>query len=293
MAIKKAKEVDAELIMATDPDSDRVGLAVKNKQGEYTLLNGNQTGALLVNYVISRLNERNQLHENQFVVKTIVTTELIADIAENYNVECYHVLTGFKFIADIIKQLEGRKKFIAGGEESYGYLVGDFVRDKDAVIACALFAEIAAFAKHNNKSLYDLLLEIYLDYGLYNEALISVVKKGMKGSEQIKQIMDEYRNTPPATINNSEVMIIHDFWKQKSFDTLSQLRYDINLPQSNVLQFLLKDGSKISLRPSGTEPKIKLYISVKEPLVSKDDYESVYQKVQDKIQSIRKELNLE
>jgi phosphoglucomutase len=292
MALEKAKEVDADLVMATDPDSDRVGIAVKNRQGELEILNGNQAASLLINYLLNQWKEKGKLTGNEYIVKTIVTTELLADIAEAYGVECYDTLTGFKYIADKIKQLEGQKTFIAGGEESYGYLAGDFVRDKDAIISCVLLAETTAFAKETGKSLFDQLLDIYMEHGFFKEKLISVVKKGKEGEEEIRNMMDQFRNNPPDSINGSDLMLIHDYQKQKTFDQLSQLRYEIRLPKSNVLQFILEDGSKISMRPSGTEPKIKFYFSVNEKLEKREDYEKVNQMLDERIENIVKALKI-
>ena len=292
LALKKAKEIDADIVMATDPDADRVGIAIKNDRNEFVLLNGNQAAALLINYLISQWKATGKLKGKEYIVKTIVTSELLKDIADKFNVECFDVLTGFKYIADIIKLNEGKKKFIGGGEESYGYLAGEFVRDKDAVISCALLAETAAWAKNNEKTLYEELIDIYIEFGFYKEKLISIVKKGKSGSEEIKKMMDNFRNNPPQTINNSNVMLIHDFEKQKTFDQISHLRYDINLPKSNVLQFILKDGSKISVRPSGTEPKIKFYFGVQDKLEKREDFEQINNLLNDKIDNIIKSLNI-
>jgi phosphoglucomutase len=207
-------------------------------------------------------------------------------------VECYDTLTGFKYIAEQIKLFEGKKTFIAGGEESYGYLAGEFVRDKDAVISCALLAETTAFAKENGKSLFDQLVDIYLEHGFYKEKLLSITRKGKEGEEEIKRMMDGFRNNPPDSINGSDLMLIHDYLKQKTIDQLSHRRHKIILPQSNVLQFILKDSSKISMRPSGTEPKIKFYISVKEKLENRDNFEQVDRLLEDRIENIVKELNI-
>ncbi|MCK5029452.1 MAG: phospho-sugar mutase [Bacteroidales bacterium] len=292
LALLKAKEIDADIVMATDPDADRVGIAVKNNENEFVLLNGNQAASLLINYLISQWKIKGKLKGKEYIVKTIVTTELLKEIANKYEVETFDVLTGFKYIADIIKQKEGKKIFIGGGEESYGYLAGEFVRDKDAVMSCALIAEAAAMAKENGKTLYQELIEIYVEFGFFKEKLISVVKKGKEGSEEINKMMENFRNSPPQTINNSNVMLIHDFLKQKTFDQINHLRYDINLPISNVLQFILNDGSKISIRPSGTEPKIKFYFGVHEELQSKEDFDKVNKLLDEKIDSIIKSLGI-
>jgi phosphoglucomutase len=292
LALKLAQKIDADIVMATDPDGDRVGIAVKNNNNEFVLLNGNQAAVLLIDYLISQWHEKGKLKGKEYIVKTIVTTELLKEIADKYKVESFDVLTGFKYIADIINKNFGKKKFIGGGEESYGYLAGEFVRDKDAVMSCSLLAEIAAYTKNQNKSLYNKLIEIYSEFGFYKEKLISVVKKGKSGSEEIQKMMDDFRNNPPNSINNSTIMLIHDFEKQKTFDQISHLRYDINLPKSNVLQFIMQDGSKISIRPSGTEPKIKFYFSVNDKLELIEDFEKVNQELENRIDQIIKSLNL-
>lgn len=292
LAIEKAKELDAELVMGTDPDADRVGIVVKNSKGGFTLLNGNQTGVILMNYLITKWAEKGNLTGKEYIVKTIVTTELIKNIAVKHNIECFDVLTGFKYIAALIKQNEKNKIFICGGEESYGYLAGDFVRDKDAVISCALIAETAAWARDNSKSLFDVLLDIYLEYGFYKELLTSIYKKGKDGAEEIQRMMNKFRNTPPKLINNSKVVLIKDYLTQKETDILTGKQKNITLPKSNVLQFFLKDESKISIRPSGTEPKIKFYFSVKEKLNNKEDFEKVNKKSDERIDNyIAKLLN--
>ncbi len=292
LALKKAKEIDADIVMATDPDADRVGIAIKANNNEFILLNGNQVAALLLDYLINQWKEQGKLKGKEYIVKTIVTSEILKEIADKFKVECFDVLTGFKYIADIINKNFGKKKFIGGGEESYGYLAGEFVRDKDAVMSCALIAEVAAFVKNQNITLYEKLIQIYHEYGFYKEKLISIVRKGKSGAEEIQKMMDNFRNNPPETINNSNVMLIHDFLKQKTIDQISHLRYEINLPKSNVLQFILKDGSKISVRPSGTEPKIKFYISVNEKLETTDDYEKVNAILDKRIEKITKALNI-
>ncbi len=230
---------------------------------------------------------------NEFIVKTIVTTELLTEIAHHYNVEIFDVLTGFKFIADIIKQNEGHKKFIAGGEESYGYLISDFVRDKDAVISCCFIAEAAAWAANQGKSFYDILIDIYIKYGFYKEQLISITKKGIKGTEEIAQMMADYRNAPPQSINNSKVVKLIDYQSSIEHDFINNTSKTILLPKSNVLQFILEDKTKITVRPSGTEPKIKFYFSVKEKLDNKDNYQKVNAKIGDKLKLIVKSLNLQ
>lgn len=291
LAIDKAKEINADLVLATDPDADRVGIAVRDKKNNLILLNGNQTGSLIINYILTKWHENSKLTGKEFIVKTIVTSELITKIANFYNVQIYDVLTGFKFIADVIKQNEGKKTFITGGEESYGYLTGDFVRDKDAVISCSVIAEAFAYYANKGKSLYDALLDIYKINGFYKESLVSLVKKGKSGNKEIQKIMDNLRNNPPKIINNSEIIQINDFQKSVKLFTKENTKEKIFLPKSNVLQFITTDESKISVRPSGTEPKIKFYISVKTKLNSIQDFDSENDILDKKIEEIKKELS--
>lgn len=292
MAIDKATEIGADLVMATDPDADRVGIAVRDDKNEFTLLNGNQTAAILSHYLFTKWKENGLLDGNQFMVKTIVTSELLIDMANKYSIDTYDVLTGFKFIADIIKQLEGKKTFIGGGEESYGFLVGDFVRDKDAVSACAMVAETAVWAADQGMKLYDLLKQIYLEFGFYYETLISVVKKGKAGAEEIQAMMLDYRNNPPKMINNSAVISIKDYQKQVHYDLFNHTENPIDLPKSNVLQFFTADGSKISVRPSGTEPKIKFYFGVKTGLEKIEDFDKVHEELKGRIDQIIESMEL-
>lgn len=293
MAIKQAERVGADLVMATDPDADRIGIAVRDLNRNFILLNGNQTAALLTYYLLMKWQENGKLTGKEFIVKTIVTSEILKDIAGKFNVECFDVLTGFKWIADIIRQNEVKKIYIGGGEESYGYMVGDFVRDKDAVSACAIVAETAAWAATNGKTLYEMLTDIYLEFGLYKESLISVVRKGKSGSEDIKKMMDDYRSSPPARINNSQVVMINDYQLSFSKDMISGIKTSIDLPKSNVLQFFLEDGSKISVRPSGTEPKIKFYFGVKEHLASKSEFHKVNEELDLRVKAIIRDMNLD
>ncbi len=292
MSIELAKKVNASLVMATDPDADRVGIAVKNDKDEYVLFNGNQTASVLIYYLLKKWNEKGKITGKEFIVKTIVTSEILKDIAIKNGVESYDVLTGFKYIADIILRLEGKKTFIGGGEESYGYLVGDFVRDKDAVISCCIIAEMAAWAAENNKTFYDILIDLYTEYGFYKEDLLSITKKGKSGAEEIQLMMENYRKQPPVEINNSKVVMIKDYELCVEEDILNNTTEKIDLPVSNVLQFFTADGSKITVRPSGTEPKIKFYFGVKEELKSKADFESVDQKLSEKIKNIISSMNL-
>ena len=263
LAVKKAQEVNADLVMATDPDADRVGIAVKNDKGEFILLNGNQTASIFVYYLLTRWSELGKLTGKEYIVKTIVTTELLFEIAKKYDVKRYDVLTGFKYIADKILELEGKEQFIGGGEESYGYLAGDFVRDKDAVIATSMIAEATAWAAEQGKTPYQLLMDIYKEFGLYKEKLVSLTKKGISGTEEIKALMAKFRTTPPTEIDGEKVVEIRDYKASEAKDLLTDKVTAINLPKSDVLQFFTESGSKITVRPSGTEPKIKFYFSMK------------------------------
>lgn len=292
LALEKAKETGAELVMATDPDGDRVGIAVKNKLGEFELLNGNQTGTFLLFYLLTQWKEKGKITGREYVVKTIVTTELIAAMAKDFHVEYYDVLTGFKYIADVLKQNEGIKKFIGGGEESYGYLAGDFVRDKDAVMSCMLIAEATAWAKDQGKTVFDVLAEIYMKYGFYKETLVNLVKKGKTGAEEIQTMMDTFRNQTPTEINGSTIVKVKDYLLQVESDFLTGGKRKITLPKSNVLQFFTADGSKISIRPSGTEPKIKFYLGTKAKLTQAADYKKVEQELDAKLKLLSKALGI-
>ena len=292
MAIRKAKENEADIVLGTDPDADRVGVVVKDNRGKYIILNGNQTAALLIYYLLTRWNEKGKLSGREYIVKTIVTTDLLAEIANKYRVEHFDVLTGFKYIADVIKHFEGKKVFIGGGEESYGYLAGEFVRDKDAIISCSLIAETAAWARDKGMTLYDLLLHIYIDYGFFKEHLISIERKGKEGAEEIALMMKNFRNNPPVQINNSEVIDIIDYLDESSLEKINRKNGEIEIPASDVLQFFTKDGSKISVRPSGTEPKIKFYFGVRDKLNRIDDYDKTNKILEDRIENIIKDLKI-
>ncbi|MEP1782954.1 phospho-sugar mutase, partial [Reichenbachiella sp.] len=292
LALDKAKQIGAELVMATDPDADRVGIAIKKDNGDFELLNGNQTGALLIYYLCLKWKENGKLDGKQYVVKTVVTTELIKDIASYFGIECFDTLTGFKHIAGLIKELEGQKTFIGGGEESYGYLIGDFVRDKDAVSSCAMIAEMAAWAKDNDKSLEELLEEIYSQFGMYQEDLISLTKKGKSGAEEIQEMMRQFRSNTPSTLVGSEIEWLIDYETSTARNLLTGQEDKIDFPKSNVLQFITKDGSKISMRPSGTEPKIKFYISVRSDSDAEQSFEKEKLTLQYKIAKIKEELDL-
>ncbi len=270
LALQKAKETHAELVMATDPDTDRVGIGIKDSAGEFFLLNGNQAFSLMMWFIMKNLNEK----KNSYIAKTIVTSELVDAMAAQFGITCYNTLTGFKYIAELMGEREGKEKFIAAGEESYGYMVGDFVRDKDAVSACAFFAAMAAVAKDEKQTLYDWLLQMYVDHGYYKEGLVNLVRKGAEGEQQIKDMMTTYRADPPKTIGGDNVIRSLDYKTsiETNFQTGSTKK--IALPTSDVIQFYTEDGSKISVRPSGTEPKIKFYISVHTKLDSKANFES-------------------
>lgn len=294
LALKKADEVEADLILATDPDADRVGIAVRNAEGKMQLLNGNQTGSLLFHYMLSQWQSNKKLNGNQFVVKTVVTTDLISAIATDYNVECMDVLTGFKYIAEAILKNEGKKEFVVGGEESYGYLIGDFVRDKDSVSACCLIAEMAAFyfanGKVNHKTLTDALHDIYKSYGFYKEDLLSLTKKGKAGVEEIQQMMADFRKNPPKILGGQPVVMMKDYAVSKSYDLINHCNTIIELPTSNVLQFFTADNSKITVRPSGTEPKIKFYFSVVEHIKKRSDIATEEAKLNAKIEQLKKDI---
>jgi len=292
MAIAQAEAEKADLVLATDPDADRVGIAVRNSKGEMILLNGNMTGSLLVHYLLSQWKALNKINGKQFVVKTIVTTELIKRMADAYQVPCFDVLTGFKYIAEKIKEHEGQMTFIGGGEESYGYLAGDFVRDKDAVIACCLIAEMTAFYANQGKSLYQMLLEIYHEYGFYKEDLLSLTKQGKSGAEEIAAMMVNYRNNPPKEIGGQKVVLMNDIQASIAYHLDKGTQEPIALPKSNVLQFFTADGSKITVRPSGTEPKIKFYFGVVGELPDVAQYDEANAALQAKIKGIIEEMKL-
>ncbi len=292
MALDLAREKGADLVMATDPDADRLGIAVRKPSGEFVLLNGNQTGALLTWYIISEKKGKGELKGNEYIIKTIVTSDLLDSIAEKNSVECFNVLTGFKFFAEIMRDLEGKKKYIGGGEESFGYLPGDYVRDKDAVSSCALIAEIAAWARDHGKSLWELLLDIYAEYGLYREKLVNVVRKGAEGAAEIRKMMEDFRSNPPAAIDGSKVVKINDYLLLTSADLLTGKKIPLPLEKSNVLQFFLEDGTKISVRPSGTEPKIKFYFSARTALGNISEFEASWKSLEERIDGIISALRL-
>ena len=293
MAVKKAKEIDADIVMASDPDADRIGIAIKNDKGEWMLVNGNQTFLIFIYYLITKWKESGKLTGNEYVVKTIVTTEVMADVARKNQVEYFDCYTGFKWIAAVMRENEGKKTYIGGGEESYGFLAEDFVRDKDSVSACALIAEITAWAKDNGKTLFELLQDIYLEYGYGKEKGISVVRKGKSGADEIVQMMNNFRSNPPKVIAGSPVKTIKDFKTLKMTDVSTGKVTDLVMPAtSNVLQFFTEDGTKISVRPSGTEPKIKFYIEVRGNMQSRADYNAAEAAADAKINAVRADLGV-
>lgn len=296
-AVDKAKEIDADLVLGTDPDADRVGIAAKNHHGEIQLLNGNQTASVLIYYLLNAWKDAGKLTGTQFVCKTIVTTDLIDKMAASYGVQCYNTLTGFKYIAQVIREKEGIEQFIGGGEESYGYLIGDAVRDKDAIASCAMIAELTAYAKDKGLSLFDMLIEIYKQFGFYYEGLISLTKKGKTGAEEIQQMMADFRANPPKTLAGSDVVRMDDYKALTTTDfttgtTTAIPSGEMGIESSNVLQFFTVDGTKFTCRPSGTEPKIKFYVGVRAELHGKAEFDSVYDGLKEKVIAIGEELGL-
>ncbi|MCD8310598.1 MAG: phospho-sugar mutase [Prevotellaceae bacterium] len=292
MAINLAKQIDADIVMASDPDADRVGMACKDDRGEWVLINGNQTCLLFLYYIIKNRIATGKMQPTDFVVKTIVTTELIKAVADKNNIEMLDCYTGFKWIAREIRLREGKQQYIGGGEESYGFLAEDFVRDKDAVSACSLLAEICAWAKDNGKTLYDVLMDIYLEYGFSRETTVNVVKPGKSGADEIKAMMETFRANPPKEIGGSKVALVKDYKTLKATDGEGNVS-DLTMPEtSNVLQYFTEDGSKISVRPSGTEPKIKFYIEVKGKMECPKCYRSALADAADKVEAVRKSLGI-
>ncbi len=292
LGLKKAREIDADILLGTDPDADRVGVGVKNDRGEWILLNGNQTAVLAFNYLIEARKEKGIAQPNDFVVKTIVTTDMIDDIARQSNIRCYNVLTGFKWIAELIKEKEKTENFVIGGEESYGLMIGSKLRDKDAVSAVAILCEMAAYEKNKGKTLYEKLIDLYLQFGFYKEFLISITKKGMDGQKQIADMMSTFRQNPPSTINGSSVIRLLDYETRLEKDLRTGETRNTELPASNVLQFVLEDGSKISARPSGTEPKIKFYFSVNDKLKNIASFHAMDDLLQKRIDGIISDLKI-
>lgn len=292
LGLTKAKAIDADILLGTDPDADRVGIGVKNDKGEWVLLNGNQTAVLAFNYMIEARKAKGLAQSNDMVVKTIVTTDMIDEIAKANGVHCYNVLTGFKWIAELIKEKEASEHYVIGGEESYGLMIGDRLRDKDAVSAVALLCEMAAYEKDKGMTLYGKLMELYMTYGFYKEHLVSITKKGMDGQQQIAAMMERFRNEPPASLNGIAVVALLDYEKREARDLATGVAKPISLPKSNVLQFILADGSKVSARPSGTEPKIKFYFSVKGILENRESVSEAEASLDMRIRQIIADLQL-
>ena len=292
IGLKQAQQLDADILLGTDPDADRVGIGVKDNHGKWVLMNGNQTAVLAFNYMIEARKSKGIAKPNDMVIKTIVTTEMIDEIARQSNIACYNVLTGFKWIAELIKEKEGKEHYIIGGEESYGLMIGDQIRDKDAVSAVALLSEMAAYEKDKGRTLFEKMIDLYVQYGFYKEHLISITKKGMDGQKQIADMMEGYRSNPPKSINGSEVVQLLDYEKGTGRNLKTNESWEIKLPKSNVLQFILADGSKISARPSGTEPKIKFYFSVNTKLNSAADFDRVSGELDQRIKGIIDDMKL-
>jgi len=292
LGLKKAKEIDADILLGTDPDADRVGIGIKDKHNNWVLMNGNQTAVLAFNYMIEARKAKGIAQSNDMVIKTIVTTDMIDEITKQSTIKCYNVLTGFKWIAELIKEKEASENYVIGGEESYGLMIGSKLRDKDAVSAVAILCEMAAYEKNKGKTLFDRLLELYVQYGFYKEFLISITKKGMNGKKEIDDMMEGYRKNPPKAIHGSLVVQLLDYELQKGRNLQTGENIAITLPQSNVLQFILEDGSKISARPSGTEPKIKFYFSVHSKLNAVEDYDQASAELDARINGIIKDMNL-
>jgi phosphoglucomutase len=292
IGLQKAKEMDADILLGTDPDADRVGIGVKNHKGEWVLMNGNQTAVLAFAYMIEARKTKGIAQPNDMVISTIVTSEMINEVARQNQVACYNVLTGFKWIAELIKEKEGKENYVIGGEESFGLMIGDKIRDKDAISAVALMCEMAAYEKAKGRTLFDKMIELYIQYGFYYENLISITKKGMNGQREIAEMMENYRNQPPSSIDGSPVITLLDYDLQKGKNLVTGEEWTINLPKSNVLQFITEDGSKISARPSGTEPKIKFYFSVNTALKNKADFDATYASLQQKIDRIIADMKL-
>ncbi|MGZ5134349.1 MAG: phospho-sugar mutase [Flavitalea sp.] len=292
IGLRKAKQLDADILLGTDPDADRVGIGVKDNEGKWVLLNGNQTAVLAFNYMIEARKQKGIAQSNDMVVKTIVTTDMIDVIAERSNIKCYNVLTGFKWIAELIKEKEASENYVIGGEESYGLMIGSKLRDKDAVSAVAILCEMAAYEKDKGRTLYQKLIDLYVQFGFYKENLISITKKGMNGQKEIAEMMETYRSNPPQTINGSAVVQLLDYDLSKGRNLQTGEEWNIQLPKSNVLQFILADGSKISARPSGTEPKIKFYFSVNTTLKTASDFEKIHRQLNDRIEGIISDMGL-
>lgn len=292
LGLKLSEKLDADILCGTDPDADRIAIGVKDNDGKWMLMNGNQTAVLAFNYLIEARKTKGIAQPNDMVITTIVTTPMIDTIAAKNSVACYRVLTGFKWIAELIRQKEGKENYIIGGEESFGLMIGDKIRDKDGVSAVALLCEMAAYEMEKGRSLYEKMIDLYVEYGFYKEHLISITKKGMDGQQQIAAMMESYRKNPPTTINNSPVVLLRDYELQAEKNLQTGAEHKLDLPKSNVLQFITEDKSSISARPSGTEPKIKFYFSVNAPLSSAGEYDAVNRQLDEKIKAIIADMNL-
>jgi phosphoglucomutase len=292
IGLQKAKVLDADIILGTDPDADRVGVGVKNHKGDWVLMNGNQTAVLAFAYMMEARKAKGIAKPNDMVITTIVTTAMINEVAKQNKVNCYNVLTGFKWVAELVKEKEGKENYIIGGEESFGLMIGDQIRDKDAVSAVAILCEMAAYEKAKGSNLFNKLIELYIQYGFYYENLISITKKGMNGQAEIAKMMEDYRQSPPTMIDGEAVATLLDYELQVGKNLATGETWKINLPKSNVLQFITANGSKISARPSGTEPKIKFYFSVNTKLKDKASFDTTYQMLQDKIKAIISSMQL-
>lgn len=294
LALQQGEEMGVDLILATDPDADRVGVAARDRDGVMRLLNGNEMATLLTYYILEQLHQRGELKEGpegDYIVKTVVTTDLLTEIANHYQVETFNLLTGFKYIAELVKLFEGKRRFIAGGEESYGFNVGEYVRDKDGVVTSCMVAEVAEWCRERGETLWDLLEEIHLKFALYREELLSVTKEGLEGAKEIENYMKQLRNQPPQSIDGSRVMLIHDYHRGESVDLISDLRYSITLPKSNLLQFITADSTIVSVRPSGTEPKLKFYFGVKSKVDSKEHYSQVENQLKAKLKRVAQQFS--
>ena len=292
IGLAKAKAMDADIVLGTDPDADRVGVGVKNHKGDWVLMNGNQTAVLAFAYMMEARKAKGIAKQNDMVITTIVTTAMINEVAKQNNVNCYNVLTGFKWVAELVKEKEGKENYIIGGEESFGLMIGDQIRDKDAVSAVAILCEMAAYEKAKGRTLFDKLIELYVQYGFYYENLISITKKGMNGQAEIAKMMEDYRQAPPSIIDGEAVTTLLDYELQIGKNLETGETWKIQLPKSNVLQFVTANGTKISARPSGTEPKIKFYFSVNTKLKDKASFDTTYQMLQDKIKAIISSMQL-
>jgi phosphoglucomutase len=292
MAIKKADELNADLVIGTDPDADRIGIAVRNSQGKMQIVNGNQTASMITWFLLREWKKQNKLKGKEFICNTIVTTDLMRKIADHFGVETYTTLTGFKWIAEVIRRFEGQKTFIGGGEESFGFMIGDFVRDKDSITTALIVSEFAAQAKHSGSSFFEEMLEMYVQFGLYHEDLVSLVKHGKKGNEEISQMMSDLRKNPPRKLGGSNVVKMNDVKNGSSVDLKDNTTTPLQLPSSNVLQFFLENGAVVTARPSGTEPKIKFYFSVHTELPRKELYNEKLDELKYQIQKIKSDLGI-